>query len=190
MAAKHKFSGDWTGISTWATVPPSSLLSSPSLTLAKFPDSPYATPAGTPMIPSAQPAAITQQKSGKGFFKSSGWGLSGASKSTDSLNSSSGAPGTITFTDVNPAKEEVTVAGVEKQGEWESRRLWKKVAKGIRESDFASASTEKTAIEEAQRAMRKAEREEGRSWELKHFDHLEADPLCEYQPFFSHRCGL
>lgn len=51
------------------------------------------------------------------------------------------------FTDVQGPKEEVTVAPVDEQSEWESRRLWRHVAKGIREGDFESASREKSKIE-------------------------------------------
>jgi hypothetical protein len=51
------------------------------------------------------------------------------------------------FTDVTGPKEEITVRPVEDQGEWESRALWLKVAKGIRESDFETAAKEKTRIE-------------------------------------------
>lgn len=51
------------------------------------------------------------------------------------------------FTDATPAKEEVTVAAIALQGEWESRRLWKEVADGIRTGNFDKAQTYKTAIE-------------------------------------------
>ena len=51
------------------------------------------------------------------------------------------------FTDVQGPKEEVTVAPVEEQNEWESRKLWNLVAKGIREGDYESASREKSKIE-------------------------------------------
>jgi len=54
--------------------------------------------------------------------------------------------GTV-FTDVTGPKEEVTVQPVEDQGSWESRALWVKVAKGIRESDFETAAREKSRIE-------------------------------------------
>jgi hypothetical protein len=53
----------------------------------------------------------------------------------------------VTFHDVTPPKEEVTVKPIEEQDEWESRRLWSAVAKGIRECDFESASREKSRIE-------------------------------------------
>ena len=53
----------------------------------------------------------------------------------------------VVFTDVTGPKEEVTVRSVEEQGEWESRALWFKVAKGIREGDFETAAREKSRIE-------------------------------------------
>jgi hypothetical protein len=51
------------------------------------------------------------------------------------------------FTDVTTPKEEVTVAELETQGEWETRKLWEKVANGIRNGDFETASKEKAMIE-------------------------------------------
>lgn len=39
------------------------------------------------------------------------------------------------------------MASVEQQNEWESRRLWMNVAKGIREGDFEVAAREKSKIE-------------------------------------------
>lgn len=73
------------------------------------------------------------------------------------------------FHDVTGPKEEITVAPVEEQGEWESRRLWKLVAKGIREGDYDLASTEKSRIENEQRQRRKDELAAGVTWQLKHF---------------------
>ncbi|KAA1466808.1 Oxysterol-binding protein [Dentipellis sp. KUC8613] len=80
------------------------------------------------------------------------------------------------FTDVSGGKEEVTVAPVDDQGEWESRKLWKLVAKGIREGDFESASREKSKIENEQRQRRRDEAAEGTTWQLKHFVHVDSDP--------------
>ena len=51
------------------------------------------------------------------------------------------------FHDVTSPKEETTVAPVEEQGEWESRKLWFGVAKGTREGDFESAATFQGKIE-------------------------------------------
>ena len=53
----------------------------------------------------------------------------------------------VKFHDVTTPKEEVTVASIEEQDEWESRRLWSVVAKGIREGDFETASKDKSRIE-------------------------------------------
>ncbi|KAI0789174.1 Oxysterol-binding protein [Abortiporus biennis] len=83
------------------------------------------------------------------------------------------------FTDVTSPKEEVTVANVDEQGDWESRKLWKFVAKGIREGDFEAASREKSKIENEQRQRRRDELAAGTKWELKHFDHIDSDPIYE-----------
>ena len=51
------------------------------------------------------------------------------------------------FTDVTAPKEEVTVGSVEEMHEYESRKLWQHVARGIREGDYETASREKSKIE-------------------------------------------
>ncbi|THH16752.1 hypothetical protein EUX98_g9254 [Antrodiella citrinella] len=84
-----------------------------------------------------------------------------------------------TFTDVQGPKEEVSVASLEEQSEWESRKLWHAVAKGIREGDFEVASREKSKIENDQRQRRRDEVAAGTKWELKHFEYLDSDPLYE-----------
>lgn len=94
---------------------------------------------------------------------------------TTSKESHSGA----VFHDVTSPKEEITVAPVEEQGEWESRKLWFGVAKGIREGDFESAATFKGKIENEQRQRRRDESAGGTTWELKHFKHVEHDPVYE-----------
>lgn len=85
----------------------------------------------------------------------------------------------VVFTDVTGPKEEVTVRSVEEQGEWESRALWFKVAKGIRECDFETAAREKSRIENEQRQRRRDEAAAGTTWELKNFVHQDDDPLYE-----------
>lgn len=52
-----------------------------------------------------------------------------------------------TFTDVRTPKEEVTVGSVEQMADFESRKLWQHVARGIREGDYELASREKSKIE-------------------------------------------
>jgi hypothetical protein len=51
------------------------------------------------------------------------------------------------FTDSTVPKTEVTVKPIEEQGEWESRKLWSKVANGIRTGDYDAASRDKSRIE-------------------------------------------
>jgi len=79
-------------------------------------------------------------------------------------------------------KQEVTVVGGEKdgaQGEFETRKLWNLVAKGIREGDYELASKEKSRIENGQRQKRKDEAAAETKWEMKHFKHEESDPVYE-----------
>jgi len=85
----------------------------------------------------------------------------------------------VVFTDVTGPKEDVIVRPVEEQGEWESRALWFKVAKGIREGDFEMAAREKSRIENEQRQKRRDEAAAGTSWELNHFVHQDDDALYE-----------
>lgn len=60
------------------------------------------------------------------------------------------------FTNVQGPKEEVSVRDVEAQDAWESRRLWRRVARGIREGDFETASREKSKIEVSRGGGRRA----------------------------------
>ncbi|KAI6120336.1 hypothetical protein EDD16DRAFT_1577501 [Pisolithus croceorrhizus] len=83
------------------------------------------------------------------------------------------------FHDVTTPKEEVTVAPIGEQGEWESRRLWNVVAKGIRDGDFDTAAKDKSRIENEQRQRRRDELSAGTKWELKHFKHIESCPTYE-----------
>ena len=82
------------------------------------------------------------------------------------------------FTNVTSPKEEVTVAPIDSQVEFESRKLWKGVADGIRSGDFESASKEKSRIENDQRQRRRDEQAKGETWPLKHFKHIDSDPDC------------
>ena len=86
------------------------------------------------------------------------------------------------FYDVTRGRKELVIPleWTEELGEYETRRLWNLVAKGIREGDFDSASKEKGRIENEQRQKRKAEQQAGTKWELRHFEPLENDPTCEF----------
>jgi len=83
------------------------------------------------------------------------------------------------FTDVTSPKEEVTVGPAEEMEEFESRKLWGLVARGIREGDYETASREKSKIENDQRQRRRDEVAAGTTWPLKHFTKLESDPVYE-----------
>ncbi|KAJ2915334.1 hypothetical protein MD484_g5055, partial [Candolleomyces efflorescens] len=90
------------------------------------------------------------------------------------------------FHDVTPTtgskkEEAVVVAGGDngEMGEFETRKLWEIVAKGIREGDFEIASKEKSRIENDQRQRRKDEQAAGTTWPLKHFQLEESDPIYE-----------
>lgn len=89
------------------------------------------------------------------------------------------------FHDIASAhKEYAIVVGGEKdgsQGDFETRKLWDLVAKGIREGDYELASREKSRIENEQRQRRKDEAAAETKWELKHFNHQESDPLCKLE---------
>lgn len=64
----------------------------------------------------------------------------------------------------------VTIAPVEKQGPWESRRAWKETFDAIRRGDQNTIINEKSKLEEAQRRMRKREQEQGHQWESMFFN--------------------
>lgn len=57
----------------------------------------------------------------------------------------------------------------------ESRRVWKDVADGIRSSDFDKAGVAKSKLENEQRAMRKVEQSEDRTFALANFKLVQDD---------------
>lgn len=61
------------------------------------------------------------------------------------------------------------VAPIEEQGSLESRRVWHKVAEALRAGDYMTASNEKSAIENEQRALRKERAEKNETWTPEHF---------------------
>lgn len=87
------------------------------------------------------------------------------------------------FLDTSAPKEEVNVKPITEQGEWESRRLWQNVAKGIRTGNYDEASKDKTRIENEQRQRRKDEAAGGTSWQLTRFKYVEEDE--DYQKLAS-----
>jgi len=87
---------------------------------------------------------------------------------------------TSDFHDVNPPKEEVTAVGGDgngDMGEFETRKLWSLVARGIREGNFELAGREKARIENEQRQRRKDEAAADTTWQMKHFAPVDDDPI-------------
>lgn len=120
--------------------------------------SPYIELSDTSYIQSSSGWLSTIEYKGKGYFSGKSHSFKavmtpapGASAKhtfegqwhTTSKDVKTGAP----FHDVNPAKEEVLTQDVDKMEEFESRRLWKEVANGIRTGDYEMASKEKSRIE-------------------------------------------
>ncbi|KAF9529050.1 hypothetical protein CPB83DRAFT_853129 [Crepidotus variabilis] len=88
--------------------------------------------------------------------------------------------GSGSFHDVHEHKEVVKpLEWTEELGEYETKQLWKLVAKGIREGDFELASREKSRIENEQRQKRKDETAAGSKWELRFFEKQDSDPTYE-----------
>lgn len=63
----------------------------------------------------------------------------------------------------------INVKTLAEQDPLETRRAWGPLAEAIRAGDFAKATAEKGKIEEAQRAARKRELEEGKVWQARYF---------------------
>jgi oxysterol-binding protein-related protein 9/10/11 len=80
---------------------------------------------------------------------------------------------------LNTKTTPLSVAPIEQQDELESRRAWQKVAQAIEKGDMETTSAEKTKIEEAQRALRRKENEEGREWERRYFTSSQECPTFE-----------
>jgi hypothetical protein len=80
-----------------------------------------------------------------------------------------------TYDAESAAQTDLAVAPLEKQHPLESRRAWNKVAEAIAKGDMDATSVEKGKIENAQRAMRIKEREDGKAWERRYFTAREGE---------------
>ncbi|RMY85598.1 hypothetical protein D0864_07271, partial [Hortaea werneckii] len=76
-------------------------------------------------------------------------------------------------------KTPLQVAPIPDQDPLESRRAWQKVADAIQKGDMNATSTEKSIIEEQQRALRKKEAAEKREWERRFFRRADSHPVFE-----------
>lgn len=71
------------------------------------------------------------------------------------------------------------VAPIESQHPLESRRAWKPVVDAINANDIFTTGHEKSRIENAQRALRKMEKDAGETWTRRYFTQVEEDPIAE-----------
>lgn len=74
-----------------------------------------------------------------------------------------------TFTISSMKTTPLTVAPIEEQDPWETRRAWRDVAQAIERGDMDATSAAKTKIEVAQRELRKKEKDQGEEWERRFF---------------------
>ncbi|KAI1825525.1 Oxysterol-binding protein [Xylaria intraflava] len=97
------------------------------------------------------------------------------------------SPSTLVGTwdpDTTPVSKLILVP-TEKLHPLESRRAWANVAKGIAKGDMDYVGSEKSKIEQAQRAMRKKEQAEGKQWQRRYFT-ARTDPDPTLQALAAH----
>ncbi|XP_054828188.1 oxysterol-binding protein-related protein 11 isoform X2 [Eublepharis macularius] len=75
------------------------------------------------------------------------------------------------------------VRPLEKQGPFESRKLWQHVTESLREGDIDKATEHKKALEERQRNEERHRAETGTPWHTKHF-HKDGDGWIYYNPLW------
>lgn len=82
------------------------------------------------------------------------------------------------FLDLTGMEKPVPVVKpIEEQNELESRRIWKKVSDALKAGDYATASTEKSLIENEQRALRKERATANQNWEPAHFTKVTGETI-------------
>lgn len=79
-------------------------------------------------------------------------------------------------TDSHPVTP-LTVAPIEQQDPLESRRAWSKVAAGVSAGNMDIVGSEKSRIENEQRALRAKEKAEGTTWERRYFTSSSSDDI-------------
>ena len=97
--------------------------------------------------------------------------------------------GKFTITDLNTKEDVVNcvvdaspvaplqIPNIANQDPWETRRAWKDVLAALRKGNIQTIITQKTKLEDAQRAMRKEEAAKGIKWEPKFFSSKEDDAV-------------
>lgn len=73
------------------------------------------------------------------------------------------------------------IADLDKQDPWETRRAWRKVLDAVNAGDMQATVSEKSRVEEGQRAMRRREEAEGKMWRPLFFEQIagDRDPVFE-----------
>lgn len=71
------------------------------------------------------------------------------------------------------------VAPLDRQHPLETGKAWKHVIDAINNNDIFAVGQEKSKIENAQRALRKEEARDGRSWEQRYFKSVGVDPVID-----------
>ncbi|KAK6538792.1 Oxysterol binding protein [Orbilia ellipsospora] len=94
---------------------------------------------------------------------------------TDSFTVKKGKTEVDSFSHKNNPTTPLTLKPIEEQDPLESRRAWAKVAVAIDKGDYEEIGMEKSKIENAQRELRKKEKEEGKTWERRYFSSVEKD---------------
>lgn len=94
---------------------------------------------------------------------------------SDSFTMREGKKGKVveTYAASSAKTSPLIVAPLKAQDPFESRRAWSQVAKNIDKGDMDSVSHYKSRIENAQRELRKKEREEKREWSRRFFRRVE-----------------
>lgn len=99
---------------------------------------------------------------------------------TDSFTIKDAQKNTVeTYNAKKEPKTDLIVADIANQDPLESRRAWQKVAEAIQKGDMNKTSSEKSVIEESQRALRKKEQADGKEWERRFFSRAKSLPVFE-----------
>jgi oxysterol-binding protein-related protein 9/10/11 len=73
----------------------------------------------------------------------------------------------------------LSIPSIKEQDPWETRRAWAPTTSALERGDFAAVVAEKAKVENAQRRLRKAERQHGVKWEPEFFKQVDADRQVE-----------
>lgn len=81
--------------------------------------------------------------------------------------------GEVFYDALSKSPEQLHVKPVEEQNQLESRKAWAKVAEAINAGNYDLIHEEKSTIENAQRELRKQEKDAGTQWDVRWFDHVD-----------------